>query len=85
MSWKTYLLRDFSVRRLYRQRLDVYDGFYGVSDEVQTEWGNMKVIVEGAAVKVLGKSRKRKREKTIMWTQDLKEAVERKNGLIDFS
>ena len=64
----------FSVLRVYQQhrRLDFYDGFREVSDQAETEWQNIKVILEGAALKALGKSRKRKRKKTIVWTLDLK-------------
>ena len=78
VKWKTYLLRDDSIKQLFEKRMNEIEEKINQSENIETEWSNIKLIVTSAATEALGTQKCKRNKKVAIWDEDIKKAVENK-------
>lgn len=78
-TFKVYLLKEDSIRRLYCQRLDKYLDQRGISLNVNTEWEDLKQIIIQAATEALGKRNKKLTKRGLsIWNEKIASLIKDK-------
>lgn len=81
-TFKVNLLDDKSIRDLYQSRVDQKTYFMPVSNNINTEWEELKTILKEAASEALGKRNKRRNKRCLhFWNEDIKSLVQNKKQL----
>ncbi len=82
LSWKSYLLKDPSIARLYQERIKQYLKNTTMNHDVENEWKDLRTLIEKVAEEVLGKKKKNVKKKGLyIWNEDLNEAIAEKKKL----
>lgn len=76
----TYLLQDASIQYLYEEKMNVYNTFYHISDDIEKEWNNLKFIIAKAADEAIDHTRGNICHHRIkIWNDNSRKAVEMNN------
>jgi exonuclease III len=77
--FKTHLLYEDSIRRLYCKRLDLYMNNRAIGTDVNLEWKDLKEVILKAATEVLGKRYSGARKKGLkIWNDEIASLIKNK-------
>lgn len=83
--YKTHLLENESVRSLYQNRVNFHLQEYTTSEDIETEWQNIKSIVKQAGNEAVGQKKKfRKRIGLKIWNEEIEKHVKHKQATYKF-